>query len=248
MKRVEEVRNNLQIKNVSEFCRIIGFKNRFYYSELLDSDKPFPNKYLINLYEKLDVNLNWLLSGEGKMYIWQYFSEIEIMTHRYKQIHGDDWKRIWDNRPLEDLSLEELGEYFLKLLESSPYEQKVRITGQLIKSTAFISLSHIPTIIHFTISPMWTHSMVEMEIIYKLLNTILSYSVSCNTLLKELLKKDLGLIMDMALKSPEKNPEICEFLESGHKVDSKNTDETRSDIKNVVSSKKREKNRSKEKS
>ncbi len=219
MIRLETVREKLNFKNASEFCRHIGFKNRFYYSELLASEKPFPPKYLLNLYNTLEVNLNWFLTGQGPMFIKDIMTETELMEHAYKRIYGSDWRQYWDNRPLKDLSVDELGEHFLDVFSKLSYDEKVSIVFSLIKSTAFQSCSYPGTIIHFMINPLWTHAYNETEIVYKLISTILSISsLTKEDTLRMALINGMGFIASVALMKEENNPEICGFLKSGYSV------------------------------
>jgi|GEM_PF-6120029 len=142
MERLETVRKEKGIGNISEFCRVIGFKNPPYYWELLNADKPFPSKYLLNLSHTLNINLHWFFTGDGPMYHEIHWIDNQrALTSKYKKQYGEDWEIHYKNRPIGEREVLEVGAMFLKSLLGKPDNEKILIVSRLLKSPAFYSFN-----------------------------------------------------------------------------------------------------------
>ena len=78
--RIKYIRHSL---TQNEFCRELGiFRNTL---QKWEANKDFPNfKSLLKLHKIFEVNINWLISGEGKPYLTRLKNPPDIETRIIK--------------------------------------------------------------------------------------------------------------------------------------------------------------------
>ncbi len=215
MMRLEAIRIDKGIKSVSEFCRIIGFKNRFYYSELLSAGKPFPPKYLISLYNELGVNLHWFLTGDGPMYY-----AINLIDHKasvvfqYKSKYGDDWVSFYDKRPILDKTHDEIGSKFLDDLMPKSDDEKKQIVSVLLKSPVFYSFLNPSTALHHYLKLFFPVDANDEQTLAKIAGELISIKdMAEHSKYRELLLCDIGFIVSFIINNDDTVFDIDFFLD-----------------------------------
>jgi len=67
--RIKEIKKAKNIKNTEELAKLIG-KSTSYVNKLESGSKENPSsEILLALYENLNIDINWLLTGKGNMFI-----------------------------------------------------------------------------------------------------------------------------------------------------------------------------------